>query len=160
MKPEELRQILEQLLPALPQPPLYGFVLWSLATALVAGVGAFLGTYLKTKGQNLATREDLALIVEQLRLTTRATEEIKAKIGGTLWVEQERWNLKRDVYVRLLENLTRCEDALRMYSGLRKATPGVDDDLSRELREKWRSEAHGALRACETISETTYLWCG
>ena len=146
MKPEELRQILEQLLPALSRPPWYGILLWSLATAIVGGLGAFVGAYLKTKGQNFATREDVALIVEQLRLTTRATEEIKAQIGGTLWVEQERWNLKRDVYARLLENLTRCEDALRMYADLRKTTARGDDWESRGLREKWRSEAHEALR--------------
>ena len=39
--------------------------------AVIVGVGAYVGTYLRTKGQNLATKEDVAEI-------TRKVEEVRA----------------------------------------------------------------------------------
>ena len=52
-------------------------------TALVAGVGAFFGTYLREKGKNLATKEDVAAI-------SRTTEEIKTEIASGAWLRQRR----------------------------------------------------------------------
>lgn len=66
--------------------------------ALVAAVGAYFGSYLREKGKNLATHEDIDRVV-------RATEDVKAEISGELWERQNRWTFKRDIYVRLLENL-------------------------------------------------------
>jgi hypothetical protein len=70
-----------------------------------AGIGAYVGAYLREKGKNLATHEDVDMIVAQLRKTTDAAERIRAEIAGGLWEQQNRWTLKRDIYVRLLEAL-------------------------------------------------------
>lgn len=79
------------------------------AVALIAGVGAYSGSYLREKGKNLATREDIDRVV-------RKTEDIKAEITGDLWERQNRSMFKRDIYVRLLENLGVASMALdRLY---------------------------------------------
>ena len=73
------------------------FIIFVLSLA-AAGIGAYLGSYLQAKGKNVATREDIDRVV-------RKTEDIKAEISGGLWEKQNRWTFKRDIYIRLLENL-------------------------------------------------------
>src|SRR6267143_5646049 len=67
-------------------------------TALVAGVGAFFGTYLREKGKNLATKEDVAAI-------SRTTEEIKTEIASGVWLKQRRWDIKWECYSKIAENI-------------------------------------------------------
>ncbi len=67
-----------------------------LAVGLLSLVGgwacAYLGAYLKRKGENLATHEDLQRLVEQVKATTAATEAIRAEMTGKLWLSQELWS--------------------------------------------------------------------
>src|SRR5207244_1794770 len=68
------------------------------AIAVVAGVSAYFGSYLREKGRNLATKGDVDRI-------TRATEEIKAQISSQQWVKQRRRELQLDVVKDLNELL-------------------------------------------------------
>ena len=74
-------------------------VLISCGIALLLGLfsGSFLAEYLKRKGKNLATHEDIDKLVDQVRAVTRATKEIEAKISSDVWDRQKQWELKRDV---------------------------------------------------------------
>lgn len=74
-----------------------------LLTALAAGAAAYFGTYLAEKAKQKATKEAIDELLEQARKTTLATEEIKTTLAGGMWVGQERWKLKRDVYTGLLQ---------------------------------------------------------
>jgi hypothetical protein len=65
-----------------------------IATAVVTG---FFVSYAKKSGENLATKEDLKNLVEQVKAVTQATKEIEARISGDLWDKQKRWELKRDI---------------------------------------------------------------
>ena len=131
MSAEEVRAIVTQVVGS--GVPLQGVSLvFVFFIALLASViGAWVGSYLREKGRNLATREDIAKI-------TKATEEVKAQISGELWVQQTRWNLKRDIYTRLLENLGEAAYALdklwvaedRSYS---------DDEEVRKNIEAWKA---------------------
>ena len=69
----------------------------SVLTVIAAGVAAYFGAYLGEKARNRAIREDLKTVL-------LATEELKARVSGGLWVDQERWKLKRDVYLPLLQH--------------------------------------------------------
>ena len=51
--------------------------------ALVTGIGAYFDSYLREKGKNLATKEDVAAI-------SRTTEEIKTEIASGAWLRQRR----------------------------------------------------------------------
>jgi hypothetical protein len=48
---------------------------------LIAGAGAWAGSYLREKGKHYATREDFQKVLEQVAATTRAAEGIKAEIS-------------------------------------------------------------------------------
>jgi hypothetical protein len=49
-----------------------------------AAIGAFAGSYLKKKGESLATKEDFDSLLIQLKTQTKATEDIKANVQRDL----------------------------------------------------------------------------
>ena len=85
-------------------------LLFWIITFVVAGGGASLGAYLREKGKNYATKEDI-------RALTHLTESVKADVAGKAWVEQRRWDLKRDIYWKMIEQIdaydNHLDDALR-----------------------------------------------
>jgi hypothetical protein len=82
--------------------PIGKFAAVFVTTALGSGVGAYLGSYLKKKGENLATHEDIDKLIHQVSAVTDATETIKAQIGSDLWTRQIVWQQKRDAYAKIL----------------------------------------------------------
>ena len=87
---------------------------WALTLVpfLSAGAGAYLGSYLKKKGENLATHEDIGKLVDQVRAVTTTTKEIEAKISSDVWDRQQRWELKREVLFKAAKQLADLEDAV------------------------------------------------
>jgi hypothetical protein len=73
---------------------LWGIPFFSFITA---GAGAYLGGYLKKRGENLATKDDFKDLREQTRQLTEATKQVEATISNEVWDRQRQWELKRDV---------------------------------------------------------------
>jgi hypothetical protein len=72
-----------------------------LTAVISAGVGAFLGSYLKKKGEDVAIRENFQEVLRQLKAQTEATEEIKFNFGVQLKKmesDQAQHNFLREVY--------------------------------------------------------------
>jgi hypothetical protein len=65
-------------------------------TAVIAGGGAYLGAYLKRKGEDWATHEDIDKLVKQVAAVTTVTKKIEGQISDEYWQEQRRWEIKRD----------------------------------------------------------------
>lgn len=78
-------------------------------------VKSWISTYLKKKAENFATKEDFKEILELERITTREIESIKRQIATGAWIDQRRWDLKRELYSKLLE----------VFHELRKTTANV-----------------------------------
>lgn len=121
-----------------------------ISSTLSAGAGAFLGSYLGKKGENLATREDLNDLVKQVQAVTSATKEIEAKISGDLWDRQRRWEGKRDALFDATKSLSAVENHFGMFRevvdfGLSKQPP--EEQLNLKLFEtvKRYSEAKDML---------------
>lgn len=132
MSTEDVRAIVTQVVGS--GVPLQGVSLvFVFFIALVASaIGGVVGSYLRRKGENRAIREDIAKI-------TKATEEIKAQISTELWVQQTRWNLKRDIYTRLLENLGEAADALdKLWKSAERPYP--DSEEERRHKREWEKE--------------------
>lgn len=87
---------------------------WLGAVLLLVGssVGAFFGAYLKKRGEDRAVQEGFAAIREQLRVTTRDTEEIKQQLSGRAWRSQQQWSARERYYGDLLQHLHRFRTAL------------------------------------------------
>jgi hypothetical protein len=142
---QELRLVLEQALPWWAQGQVS---LWLvIAIAAIAAGGAYLGSYLQEKGRNLATREDLDRIVNQVQQLTRATEEIKAQISGELWVQQERWKRRSELYVEILRILIR----------IKGATIGMDDGAKARDREEVTRQAKAHNDALDQLADATAI---
>lgn len=93
-----------------------------LVTLLTAASGAWIGSYLREKGKNYATREDVQVL-------TRLTEEVRADISGKMWLDQKRWDLKRDFYWRLLAEINALASALRNLRNVFKLEDMNPEDL-------------------------------
>jgi hypothetical protein len=87
-------------------------VAWGLVTLVSAFTGSYLASYLKKKGENLATHEDIGKLVEQVSAVTKATKDIEAKISSDVWDRQKRWELKREVLFEATRRLADVEDGL------------------------------------------------
>src|SRR5208283_2457485 len=82
-----------------------GTLIVALTALASSGVGLYLGAYLRKKAENLATREDLDKLVEQVRAVTTATKEIEARISDEAWNREKMWELKRDVLLEAVKGL-------------------------------------------------------
>lgn len=124
------------------------------ATAVIAFIiGAvlrpFLTGYSTKKGENLATREDIANVVKQVEAVTRTTEEIKAEVSAGIWDRQKQWEMKRDVLFEASKVLALVEDQLmQMQSVVSIAKKHVEDpdwmETWHERLVEWRNTV-GAL---------------
>jgi hypothetical protein len=92
-------------------------VLKFITVVLVSGFGAWAGSYFnsyaKTKGENLATHEDIGMLVDQIKAVTQTAKEIEAKISNEVWDRQRRWELKRDT---LFTAAQRAAEALEILN--------------------------------------------
>lgn len=93
-------------------PEITGAIWWALGALGTAFLGSFLGTYLKKKAENVATREDLQDVVKQVQAVTRTAEEIKSEIAGGLWDRQKSWELKKEVLYEGAKRISAAQVAL------------------------------------------------
>lgn len=91
----------------------YWVYIWIAIISLIfSGLGAYLSTYLRKKGEQTAIMEDLNDIKNQLKHTTETIETVKASISKNLYIKKSKWDFKKSIYYDLIINLT----ALRTYT--------------------------------------------
>jgi hypothetical protein len=98
-------------------------------TLASAFAGSYLAGYLRKKGENLATHEDIHKLVDQVSAVTKATKQIEAKISGDLWNAQKQWELKRDVLFEATKSIVEIDNALLGLDSLLRV-----DNANPELR--------------------------
>ena len=143
MNPEEIKTILES-----------SFPWWGYFFAFIlAFFGSFLGTYTKRKAENLATKEDFDDLLLQVKKTTETTENIKANILKVSWVDQQRWQLKRELYLDLLAALYSEKEAIFKLSDEEKRTVPTDSEVLALREEFIKNNRSQSLAAIEQISK-------
>jgi hypothetical protein len=121
---------------------------------IFAGIGSYLGSYLKKKGENLATHEDLDKLVEQVAAVTRTTKSIEAAISDDVWNKQKRWELKREVLFEAAKRLAEVDDALLQLSSVIRLANQKNANAWEEER---NSILHRWNKASKEFQETRLL---
>ncbi len=101
MKPEEIQTILEAGV-TLNNTTYILIILSGLASGFL---GSSLSSYMKEKGKNYATKEDLDDLKTQTKELTTATELVKAEISDKNLKSTKQWELKFSIYTEVLESL-------------------------------------------------------
>ena len=83
-----------------------------LTTLASAFIGSYLASYLKKKGENLATHKDIDKLVDQVRAVTTATKEIEERIESSVWSQQRHWEMKRDALFASVQALDRTKASI------------------------------------------------
>jgi hypothetical protein len=130
------------------------FPWWAYSAAFViAFAGSYFGAYAKRKAENLATKEDFGALLDQVKKTTKETEQIKTDISRVSWVDQQRWTLKRELYMELLDSLYSEKEAVFKLSDEEKRTVPTEPDLV-AMRDKFiRENQAQSLAAIKRISK-------
>lgn len=133
------------------------YYLMLLSLALVSGaIGAFVSSYFKTRGANLATKADFENLLSQIRETTTVTEQIKTQVSHSSWKEQKQWDLKREVYLGLLKALTQwreviVEARISLFDEKHELKKGPSGEIREDLKKK-RIEATDELARWQAIA--------
>lgn len=149
MSPEQIKSVVDAALK-----DGFEFHWWAYLLAFIAAFfGSYFGAYAKRKAENLATKEDFNELLSQVKKTTEETEKIKTDISRVSWVDQQRWSLKRDLYMELLDSLYSEKEAIFKLSDEEKQpVPTAPDILV--LREKFIEENRAqSLAAIKRISK-------
>jgi type II secretory pathway pseudopilin PulG len=101
MQPTELQALLEAATHRGSSYPWWAFVLGLIGS----GIGAYLASYLKKRGEDSAAQENFAAIRAQLQTTTRDTEQIRQYLSGEAWRQQQQWSTRERYYSSLLTQL-------------------------------------------------------
>jgi uncharacterized Tic20 family protein len=116
------------------------FIAWGLTTLVAAFVGSYLGGYLRKKGENHATHEDIDKLIAQVAAVTTTTKEIEAKISNDVWERQRKWEVKREALFEAMKELASVQNALtRLDSAYRAASSSDDPNAAYWLKAKSES---------------------
>lgn len=147
MSPAELELLIRKILGEGLQLHFTVYIVIVAISLIASGIGALVGAYLKRRGENLATKADFEVLLDQVRQQTRETEQIKSEMARAGWVHQRRWDLKCELYWRLLETLEEIKQKGRllaqMLSNYWDPTPEarqVIEEFARHMHERGVAE--------------------
>ncbi|SDY33615.1 hypothetical protein SAMN04487939_101896 [Lysobacter sp. yr284] len=90
---------------------------WWLAKKAVDSFTAAGEAYAKRKGENLATKEDFTQLLDQVKLTTQATEQIRTNLGHQDWSAREWKSIRQRKLEEMLAEAGAVEAFLDHHRG-------------------------------------------
>jgi hypothetical protein len=110
MDNETIQQIAAEVVHRLPygDRPWLFLLVTTVVMALAAGLAAWGGAFLKTKGEHFATKQDFDELQKQLSATTKLVETIKSEVSQRDWAKREWTTLRRIKLEALLEKMHEC----------------------------------------------------
>lgn len=107
------------------------YVIAALISFIFSCVGSFLSSYMKKSGELKAVNEKLDDTIIQLRRQTEAVEDVKARLSNKIWVEQQKWEFRKSIFIELINLLLQikssCEEA-EEYLNRVPGLGGIEDD--------------------------------
>jgi hypothetical protein len=118
MEPEAVQKMLTEVI----QQEQVTLAWWTYVVfGIVAVLSAYLGAYLKKKGENYATKEDFDALLDQVKKTNQATEEIKTTIARRSDFEKQvlldQYKLVIDLQTKIMSvatNLNRVRSGVQI----------------------------------------------
>lgn len=92
------------------------WLLFFVVSGLAAVAADFLKAYGRKRGEQLATKADFESLKEQLRATTRLTEEIKSEVGHIEWRMREAYTARRAKLEEFVQQIGTVETAIGEWS--------------------------------------------
>lgn len=131
--------------------------LTTLLTLLAGAFGGYLVGYMRKKGENLATHEDIGKLTEQVAAVTKTAKEIEATISSDLWDRQKRWELKREVLFEATKRVAAADAALSAFDSFLHVEMTYENKKDPNLIQE--SNKHGLrfLDAATALDETRLL---
>jgi hypothetical protein len=121
--------------------------------AIGAGAGAYFGSYLKKKGENLATHEDIDKLIKQVAAVTQTTKEIETRISNEVWDRQKQWELKKETIFELGKRVSGAKDALSTLYAVYSTDKNSKKNGGPERPEKQQDAAGKCNEALNRLDE-------
>jgi hypothetical protein len=132
----------------------------AVTTLVAGGAGAYLSSYLRKKGENLATQEDIRKLVDQVAAVTQATKQIEARISDEVWHRQRQWEMKKEAVFCVMQALGKADDSLVTYlDACEGARNAGDDEEHLEIKRLARSEWHDCVKDFDRKRALAMLVC-
>jgi hypothetical protein len=124
-------------------------------------IGSFLGAYLKKKGENLATHEDVDKLMEQMKAITQATKTIESNISDKSGDRQRHWELKRDAVFAIMQALGKADETLHFVSvAIVEGRKAKDPNKFREAKLEAWAKFYGAIDDFDQKRALALIVCG
>lgn len=105
MSEEELIKLLNRFFGAGFELSISTYIYAALISFISAFCGGYFSSYFKKSGEIKAITDRLEETVSQLKRQTKAVEEVKADISNRSWIEQQKWEFRKAIYVELIDIL-------------------------------------------------------
>ena len=125
------------------------------STGIIAGLGAWFGSYLKKKGENYASKEDFTALLDQLKQTTEATKAIEQRIEHQFSHKTRVWEMKQEAFYEVLQTLNDMDEILLTFSSIvtnqknKTFLPDVVTEAKLDVATDWKN-ANRAYSAART----------
>ena len=111
----------------------------------------FIGSYSAKKGENLATKQDIAQL-------TRIAEGIRAEISDKVWDRQKQWELRRDAILKALDAFHDFESSIIDISATHRYALKTCDLESRDkVQNQFENASDGFLECKQNFSRAILL---
>lgn len=133
-----------------------------LFTTLSSGGAAYFGAYLKKKGENVATSEDFAELIAQIKRTTEATKAIEERIAHEFSHKTRIWEMKQEALYDVLAALGKMEETLATFSAIVTSRKKKDypPEIILEARVNVLRDWNNADRAYSAARAKSLVVCG
>lgn len=116
-------------------------------TVVSAGVGAYLSSFLKRSGELSAVKRSLDDTIAQLKKQTAAVEDVKSEIANRAWIEQKKWEFRKDLYVELIRGMLKIRDECLRAEEIM----GEVSSISEECEVAWDKQKNRIMSRAESV---------
>ncbi|MBM4905552.1 hypothetical protein HYO34_23145 [Vibrio parahaemolyticus] len=161
MNEEEISKLATKLAEIGIEIPLDAYISAGVVTLITAGIGAYLGSYLKKKGENKEIKENFSNIKTQLEETTSISESIKDKIGKESHIYRYKFESYHAKQIEAIEgvytHLVALEKRAQSFIAISNNTDGGNPTIEEAIKANFKA-AKAATEDFIEYSSLKQMW--